>query len=152
VRRLGLLVGVSRSLLDLSPATRSGVRGEWLAAAQAKGRRGPIRAASLLLALALALAACEDDVGEVAVKVANGFVVPALALGPDRFLAGEGERFRAKEDGSPTVLRQAPGPVRLQYERSGTLVTACSFNVKKNRVVTVTLRAIGREVKCDILE
>jgi hypothetical protein len=150
VRRLGLLVGVSRSLLDLSPATRSGVRGEWLAAAQAKGRRGPIRAASLLLAVALA--ACEDDVGEVAVKVANGFVVPALALGPDRFLAGEGERFRAKEDGSPTVLRQVPGPVRLQYERSGTLVTACSFNVKKNRVVTVTLRAIGREVKCDILE
>jgi hypothetical protein len=104
------------------------------------------------ITFALVLAACEDDVGEVAIKVANGFVVPSLALGPDRFLAGEGERFKAKEDGNPTVLRQAPGPVRLQYERSGSLITACSFNVKKNRVVTVTLRAIGREVKCEVLE
>jgi hypothetical protein len=106
----------------------------------------------LALGFALALAACEDDVGEVAVKVASGFVVPSLAVGPDKFLASDGERFKAKDDGSPTILREPPGPVRLRYERGGELVTACSFKVRKNRVVTVTLRAVGREVKCDILE
>jgi hypothetical protein len=105
------------------------------------------------VALSLGLAACSDDIGEVAVKVASGFTVPSLVVGPDQFLSSEGEQFKAKGDGSPTVLRQRVGPVRLQYERvNGGLVTACNFNVRKNRVVTVTLRAVGREVKCDIME
>lgn len=104
-------------------------------------------------ALSLGLAACGDDVGEVAVKVASGFTVPSLTLGPDTFFTSESDRFKAKDDGSPTVLRQRVGPVRLQYERvNGGLVTACSFNVRTNRVVTVTLRAVGREVKCEIME
>lgn len=98
------------------------------------------------------LAGCEDDVGEVAVRVASGYAIPPLTVGPDKFLASDGERFKAKEDGSPTVLREPPGPTRLRYERSGEVVTACSFNVKKNRVVTVTLRAVGRELRCEIME
>jgi hypothetical protein len=99
------------------------------------------------------LAACEPDVGEVAIKVAGDYSIPALMVGPDTFFASDGERFKAKIDGSPTVLRQPPGTVRLLYERSGGgLVTACSFNVRKNRVVTVTLRVVSREVKCEILE
>jgi len=105
------------------------------------------------LSLGLGLAACEDDGGEVAVKLASGFSVPALILGPDRFFSPDGDRFKAKGDGSPTVLREAAGPMRLQYERvNGGVVTACTFNVRKNRVVTVTLRSVGREVKCDIME
>jgi hypothetical protein len=102
--------------------------------------------------LALALAACEDDVGEVAVRVASGYAMPVLAVGPDKFLASDGERFKAKDDGSATILREPPGPTRLRYERGGELVTVCSFNVKKNRVVTVTLRAVGRELRCEIME
>jgi hypothetical protein len=102
--------------------------------------------------LALTLAACDDDVGEVAVRVASGYTMPSLAVGPDRYFASDGERFRAKDDGSPTILREPPGPTRLRYERGGELVTACSFNVTKNRVVTVTLRAVGRELKCEIME
>jgi hypothetical protein len=103
--------------------------------------------------VALVLAACEEDVGEVAIKVADGFSVPSLVVAPDKFFSSDGDRFKAKDDGSPTVLRQPPGSVRLLYERSGGgLVTACSFNVRKNRVVTVTLRVVSREVKCDILE
>lgn len=102
--------------------------------------------------LALALAACEDDVGEVAVRAASGYAVPSLAVGPDKFLASDGERFKVKDDGSPTILREPPGPTRLRYERGGELVTVCSFNVKKNRVVTVTLRAVGRELKCEVME
>jgi hypothetical protein len=100
----------------------------------------------------LALAACEADVGEVAVKVASGFSVPALAIAPDRFLVLGGETFKAKDDGSPTVLRQPPGPFKLLYERRGEMMSACTFNIRKDRVVTVTLRAVGREVKCDIME
>ena len=111
-----------------------------------------MRGAAGAVALCLGLAACGDDIGEVAVKVAGGFTVPSLAVGPDKFLSSDSDRFKAKDDGSPTVLRQSVGPVRLQYERNGGLVTACSFNVRKNRVVTVTLRAVGREVKCDIME
>jgi hypothetical protein len=102
--------------------------------------------------LALVLTACEEDVGEVAVRVASGYAMPWLAVGPDKFWASASERFKAKDDGSPTILREPPGPTRLRYERSGELVTACSFNVKKNRVVTVTLRAVGRELKCEIME
>ncbi|MBO0755040.1 MAG: hypothetical protein J2P54_04215 [Bradyrhizobiaceae bacterium] len=102
--------------------------------------------------LALALAACDDDIGEVAVRVASGYTMPSLVIGPDRFLASDGERFKAKDDGSPTILREPPGPTRLRYERGGELVTACSFNVKKNRVVTVTVRAVGRELKCEIMD
>jgi hypothetical protein len=106
----------------------------------------------LALGFALSLAACEEDVGQIAVKVASGFSPPSLAIGPDKLFASETERFKAKEDGSPTILRQPPGPVRLFYERGGGLVTACSFNVRKNRVVTVTLRVVSREVRCEILE
>jgi hypothetical protein len=109
-------------------------------------------ACSVVAGLLLALAACEADVGEVAVKVASGFSVPALAISPDTFLSLGGERFKAKEDGSPTVLRQPPGPVRLLYDRRGEMTPACTFNVRKDRVVTVTLRTVGRDVKCDIME
>ena len=103
-------------------------------------------------ALCLLVAACDEEVGEVAVKVASGFSVPALAIGPDRLFAPDGERFRVKGDGSATVLRQAVGAVHLLYDRGGGFVTACSFDVKKNRVVTVTLRSVGREVKCEIVQ
>jgi hypothetical protein len=102
--------------------------------------------------LALTLAACEDAVGEVAVRVASGYAMPPLAVGPDRFFASDGERFKAKDDGSPTIFREPPGPMRLRYERNGESLTACSFNVTKNRVVTVTLRAVGRDLKCEIME
>jgi hypothetical protein len=98
------------------------------------------------------LTGCEEDVGEVAVKVANGFTVPALAIGPDKFFGPAPENFKAKSDGNPTVLRQPPGPVRLLYDRSGEFMTACTFNVRKNRVTTITLRSVGREVKCDVME
>jgi hypothetical protein len=102
--------------------------------------------------LALTLAACEEDVGEVAVRVASGYTIPSLTVGPDQFFASDGERFRAKEDGSPTIFREPAGPMRLRYERGGELVTACSFSVTKDRVVTVTLRAVGRELKCEIMK
>ena len=75
------------------------------------------------ISLGLGLAACEDDGGEVAVKLASGFSVPALILGPDGFFSPDGDRFKAKGDGSPTVLREAAGPMRLQYERATAVVT-----------------------------
>jgi len=108
--------------------------------------------AAAAVGLLLGLAACDEEVGEVAVKVAAGFSVPALAIGPDRFFAPDGERFRVKGDGSPTVLRQAVGAVRLLYDRGGGFITACTFDVKKNRVVTVTLRVVGRELRCEVVE
>ena len=112
----------------------------------------PVTRTVVVGCLLVTLTACEQDVGEVAIRVASGFSVPELAIGPDRFFAPEGERFKAKDDGSPTVLRQVAGPVRLLYDRGAGFMTACTFNVRKNRVVTVTLRVVGRELKCDIVE
>jgi hypothetical protein len=109
-------------------------------------------AMALAACTSLTLAACEEQFGEVAVKVASGFVLPTLAVSPDKFFGAEGDHFKAKDDGSATVLREAVGPTLLQYERNGSLLTACTFNVRKNRVVTVTLRSVGREVKCDIVQ
>jgi hypothetical protein len=109
-------------------------------------------AIALAACATLTLAACEEQSGEVAVKVASGFVLPTLAVSPDKFFGAEGTHFKAKDDGSATVLREAVGPALLQYERNGSLLTACGFTVRKNRVVTVTLRSIGREVRCDIVQ
>ena len=116
------------------------------------GKSSKFRLGLLAAGIAVAVTACEEDVGEIAVKVASGFSPPSLAIGPDKLFASETERFKAKEDGSPIILRQPPGPVRLFYERGGGLVTACSFNVRKNRVTTVTVRVVSREVRCEILE
>jgi hypothetical protein len=109
-------------------------------------------AGAVAACLLLALTACDDDVGEVAVKAMSGFSVPPLTVGEDRLLGPEGTRFRTKDDGSSTVLRQAPGPARLLYERGGENFTACTFKVRKDRVVTVTVRVVGREVKCEIMD
>jgi hypothetical protein len=106
----------------------------------------------LLVVLGLASCGGGPDVGEVAIKVEPGFTVPQLAIGTESgvFTPSNTEKFIAKVDGNPTVLFRAPGRIKLQYiEPDGQLVTACNFEVKKNRVVTITLRMIGREVKCE---
>lgn len=102
-----------------------------------------------------ALAACNPNhpvVGEVVVRLARGFVVPELQIGSDRWLSSDVERFATKENGAPTVLRRPPGAHRLQFERDGRLLTACQFEVRRDRVITITLRPVGRELRCDIVE
>ena len=93
-----------------------------------------------VLALAFALAACNDDFGYVEVKAAPGFVLPPLVLGASRI-----DTSRAS-----TVLRERVGAATLAFERDGRLVAFCDFDVRKNRIVTIAVSALGREPRCKV--
>ncbi len=105
--------------------------------------------------LLVALPGCGENrpvVGQVAVKVAPGFKTPQLALDTDKWFSSDADVFMLKESGNPTVLRRAPGAYKLLFERDGKRQPACNFAIKKDRVITITVRVVGRDVKCDIVE
>jgi hypothetical protein len=92
-------------------------------------------------AVLLALAACKEDTGYVEIKVAPGFIVPPLVLGAARIDPAKG---------GSTVLREKVGAARLEYERDGRRVPFCEFEVRKNRIVTVAVSALGRDPRCKV--
>src|SRR5262245_13745242 len=99
--------------------------------------------AGLALGLAtLGLAGClpEDGVGYVEVKV-----FPRLALP----LYVNSDKIESMKDGV-AVLRQAIGKAKLQFERNGQLFPICEFEVRKNRVTTVTVSTLERGGRCEI--
>jgi hypothetical protein len=91
--------------------------------------------------LALALTHCNEDTGYVEIKVAPGFVVPPLVLGDARI-----DTTRS----TGTVLRERVGSATLTYERDGERVPFCQFDVRKNRIVTVAVSAVGRDPRCKV--
>jgi hypothetical protein len=92
-------------------------------------------------ALAVVLAGCTDDVGYVEIKVAPGFVVPPLMLGAARVDPAHS---------AGTVLREKVGSTTLAFERDGRLIPFCAFDVRKNRIVTVAVSALGRDPRCKV--
>jgi len=95
----------------------------------------------LAAALALGLVSCNEEVGYVEIKVVPGYVVPPLVLGAARV-----DTTRS----TSTVLREKVGTARLEYERDGRRVPFCEFDVRKNRIVTIAVSAIGREPRCKV--
>jgi hypothetical protein len=98
-----------------------------------------------LLALGLAafgLGGClpEDGVGYVEVKV-----FPRLALP----LYLNADRIESMKDGV-SVLRQAVGKAKLQLERNGQLFPLCEFDVRKNRVTSLTVSSLDRGPRCEV--
>ena len=91
--------------------------------------------------LVLALAACQEDTGYVEIKVTPGFVVPPLVLGASRVDTSKG---------GSTVLREKVGAAKLEYERDGRRIPFCEFDVRKNRIVTVAVSALGRDPRCKV--
>ena len=91
--------------------------------------------------LALALSHCNEDMGYVEIKVVPGFVVPPLVLGSARIDTSKS---------TSTVLREHGGSVTLAYERDGVRVPFCQFDVRKNRIVTVAVSAVGRDPRCKV--
>jgi hypothetical protein len=91
--------------------------------------------------LALGLAACTEEVGYVEIKVAPGFVVPPLVLGSSR--------VDTAKSGS-AVLRRRVGTATLAFERDGRAISFCEFDVRKNRIVTVAVSALGRDPRCKV--
>jgi hypothetical protein len=100
-----------------------------------------LRLAACAPAVLLALAACKEDTGYVEIKVAPGFVVPPLVLGS--------ARVDTAKSGS-AVLRQRVGTATLAFERDGRAISFCEFDVRKNRIVTVAVSAIGRDPRCKV--
>jgi hypothetical protein len=95
----------------------------------------------LALALALGLAACNDEVGYVEIKVAPGFVLPPLRLGTTAIDTSRG---------GSAVLRERVGNATLAYERGGQLIAFCAFDIRRNRIVTVAVSAFGRDPRCKV--
>jgi hypothetical protein len=96
--------------------------------------------AAALAALSLAGCLPEEGNGYVEVKVFPRFPLP-LYLNTDR--------IESMKDGV-AVLRQAVGKSKLQLERNGQLFSLCEFDVRKNRVTTVTVSSLDRGPRCDV--
>lgn len=93
-------------------------------------------------ALALAgLAACipEQGVGYVEIRAFPSFSIPLYL---------NATKLDALKDGN-AVLRQPVGKASLRLERGGQLYPLCEFDVRKNRITTVTVSA-GRELRCRV--
>jgi hypothetical protein len=103
--------------------------------------RRMLAAAVCAPAFVLGLAGCTEEVGYVEIKVAPGFVVPPLVLGATR--------VDTAKSGS-AVLRARVGAAKLEYERDGRRVAFCELDVRKNRIVTVVVSAIGRDPRCKV--
>ena len=104
--------------------------------------------------LCLLLGACKPSTNEgfVAIKVPRGFAAPPLALAIDSWLGSpRAEVFSAKPDGSAVVLRRRAGSYQLLFQRNDQLHAACKLSVKQDRVTTVTLKPVGRELRCEIV-
>jgi hypothetical protein len=89
-----------------------------------------------------AVAACVPDrnsVGYVEIKMFPATSAPlylnAVRLEPLR--------------GGNAVLKQKVGKANLQLERNGQLVSLCEFDVRKNRITTVTV-STGRDARCRV--
>lgn len=98
-----------------------------------------------LLVLALSLAACDPvgrDSGYVEIRGLAGFSpMPELYLDDARV-----EFPRAGQ----TILRKAAGAAKLRWLKSDVYYDLCAFGVRKNRIVTLTLAAVDRKLRCDV--
>ena len=102
------------------------------------------RTAGIILAAAVALGVTgcfEEETGYVEIRVSPGFRLPPLAL--------DSTKIDGLKDGV-TVLRQPVGPARLRYAQGNELIAFCDFNIRKDRIVTITVSGFGREPRCKV--
>ena len=95
---------------------------------------------AITAAVVLALAGCGEQSGYVEIKVLPGYAVPPLLLGDARVDTAR----------PSTVLRERVGVARLEFERDGRRIPLCEFDVRKDRIVTVAVSAIGRDPRCKV--
>jgi hypothetical protein len=110
------------------------------------------RLAISLLGLLLVSCKASPNEGFVAVNVPRGFTVPPITIALDSWVGSPGpETFSAKPDGSPVVVRRRSGSYQLLVKRNEQLIPVCKFDVRQDRVTTVTLKPVGRELRCEVV-
>ncbi len=93
-------------------------------------------------ALSFLLAACSIDnsVGYVEIKTVPSTASPPLYLDTTKL-----EPFR----NGTAVLRQRVGTAKVQFDGDGGhLVPLCSVVVQKNRITSVTISVVSRQLRC----
>jgi hypothetical protein len=89
----------------------------------------------------LGLTSCwQEAAGYVEIKAFPGFAIP-LYLDTVKL---------AEMKNGATVLRQQVGKATLQLERNGHFIPLCEFEVRKNRIITITLSLFDRWPRCEI--
>ena len=98
----------------------------------------------LAAAAALALAGCNPgkEAGYVEIR-AQTF------LGPPPELYLDDVKIEGLRNGT-AVIRKAAGAAKLQLFKADTYYPLCAFEVRKNRVVTLTVATVDRKFKCDV--
>ena len=94
--------------------------------------------------LALALAGCNPgrDNGYVEIRTVSVYGAP-----PELYLD------EVKVDGlrsGTAVVRKTAGSVILRLLKAETFYPLCAFEVRKNRVVTLTVAIVANKFKCDV--
>jgi len=89
----------------------------------------------------LLLAACnEGSVGYVEIHTFPGLFGPLYL---------NSAKIDPPRNGS-AILQQDVGKTILGLERNGVLLPVCEFDVRANRIITVTVSAIDRLPRCDV--
>ena len=93
---------------------------------------------------ALALAGCNPnkDTGYVEIKAVSAFAPP-----PELYLD---EVKLEPLRNNAAVIRKAAGAAKLQWFKADVFYPLCSFDVRKNRIVTLTLSAVDRKLRCEV--
>lgn len=113
-----------------------------------RGARARAATPALAAALAIALGGCQltDETGFVEVK--RQFAPP-----PTGVFRLNGEDIPGIATAGPaatTVVRQKTGAMRIDFIRDGQVYALCRFDLRKNRIVTVTLYLEAREIRCGV--
>jgi len=103
------------------------------------------------LALSCVIVSCgrSGSVGAVAIIIGRGFAAPRLTIQRNTMFSGDPITIAANSNGETFVIQREPGPFTLLYETSdGHWKKACGFEIKQNRVVTVTVTTVTGEATC----
>jgi hypothetical protein len=103
---------------------------------------------------ALVLYGCGDGrppVGSVAIKTPRGLIPLQLMIDKDSAFSSAVEKFTSNQNGNPVIHRRPPGQYILKLDRESNPITLCKFEVRKDRITTITLKPSGREYACQIV-
>lgn len=100
-------------------------------------------------AFALVLAGCIDQETTGFVELKRTFPLGS-STGAYRLNGEDIAGLAAPDSNATVVLRRKTGPMRLDFVREPRTWELCSFDLAKNRIVTVTIYLDGRDIRCAV--